>query len=147
MDNYQIQIIFQLVIAVVLGAAIGLEREYKGKEAGLQTYSLVSLGACVFTLLSFELFNFFSGKLGVAFDPSRIILAVATGIGFIGAGVIIYREFHIEGITTAAGLWCTAAVGVAVGAELYLLALVATFLAIIVLVGFGEFERSFLNKK
>ncbi len=147
MDNYQVQVILQLVVAVVLGGIIGLEREFKKKEAGLQTYSLVTLGSCLFTIISFELFNFFIGKAGVSFDPSRIIQAVAIGIGFIGAGVIIYRGTHTEGITTAAGLWCSAAIGVAVGMKLYFLALLTILLATVILFAFGELERKFLKKK
>lgn len=145
MDQY-VQIIFQLVLAVILGSVIGLEREYKKKGAGLQTYSLVTLGACLFTLIGFELFNFYSDKTGISFDPSRIILAVATGIGFIGAGAIIYRRVYIEGITTAAGLWCSAAIGVAVGVKLYFLAIIATILAAFILIGFGEIERKIFKK-
>lgn len=141
MDNYYIQLIFQLVLAVVLGAAIGLEREWKKKGAGLQTYSLVTLGSCLFTIIGFELFNLFSGQAGIIFDPSRIILAIATGIGFIGAGVVIYRGIQVEGITTAAGLWCAAAIGITVGARLYFLAFLATVLAVIILMGFGELEK------
>jgi putative Mg2+ transporter-C (MgtC) family protein len=146
MDNYQIQVILQLGLAVFLGALIGLEREFKKKEAGLQTYSLVALGACLFTIVSFELFNAFYGRGGVAFDPSRIVLAVATGIGFIGAGAIIYRQPHVEGLTTAAGLWAAASIGVAIGAELYFISLVATFLIIVVLGLFGALERRFFKK-
>lgn len=145
--DIDIQIIFQLTLAVILGAIIGLEREYKGKEAGLQTYSLVTLGSCLFTIIGFEFFNFFSGQAGINFDPSRLILAVATGIGFIGAGVIIHRQFRVEGITTAAGLWCSAAIGVAIGAGLYFLALLTFFLATIVLIGFGELERKIFKKR
>ncbi len=144
--DIEVQIIFQLVLAVVLGAVIGLEREYKGKGAGLQTYSLVTLGACLFTIIAFEFFNFFGGKAGVDFDPSRIIQAVAIGIGFIGAGVIIQREFQMEGITTAAGLWCSAAIGVAIGAKLYFLALLTTLLCVIILIAFGELERKLFKK-
>jgi len=141
------QLIFQLALAVILGAIIGLEREHKGKGAGLQTYSLVTLGACLFTIIAFEFFIFFSGKAGVDFDPSRIIQAVAIGIGFIGAGVIIQREFQMEGITTAAGLWCSAAIGIAIGAKLYSLALLTTFLAVVILIGFGELERKLFKKE
>lgn len=144
--DIQTQLIFQLILAVVFGAAIGLEREYKGKGAGFQTYSLVSLGACLFTILGFELFNSFSGQAGLDFDPSRIIQAVAVGIGFIGAGVIIYRHPQLEGVTTAAGLWCAAAIGVAVGAKLYFLGFLSTILAVIILFGFGEIERRFFKK-
>lgn len=147
MDNPNIQILIQLVLAVILGAVVGLEREFKRKGAGLQTYSIVSMGACLFTIISFEFFDFYAGKAGVSFDPSRVIVAVATGIGFIGAGVIMRRQFQIEGLTTAAGLWCSAAIGVAVGAQLYFLAFLATLLALIILFGFGEVERKFFKKE
>ncbi len=139
------QIILQMVLAVVLGGIIGLERETKKKAAGFQTYSLVTLGSCLFTLIAFEFFSLFAGNPGMSFDPSRIILAVATGIGFIGAGVIIYRQFHIEGITTAAGLWCSAGIGIAVGAKLYFLAFITTILAVLVLIVFGGIEKRFLD--
>ena len=145
--DFQFQLILQLILAVIFGGIIGFEREYKGKEAGFQTYSLVALGSCLFTIISFELFNFFTGKAGVSFDPSRIIQAVAIGIGFLGGGVIIYREFRLEGITTAAGLWCAAAIGVAVGAKLYLLALSAFLLTTIILIVFGILERKLLKKE
>jgi len=145
-NGTQVQIILQLVIAVFLGGLVGLEREYKGKEAGLQTCSLVSLGSCLFTIVSASLFYFFKDLPGVSFDPSRIVLAVCTGIGFIGAGVIIYRQFHIEGLTTAAGLWLVSAIGVAVGARMYLVALSGTVLAIIILIVFGELEKGIVRK-
>jgi putative Mg2+ transporter-C (MgtC) family protein len=139
------QIIFQAILALVLGAFIGLEREFKRKEAGLQTYSLVSLGACLFTIISIALVNFSSGP-NIAIDPSRIIQAVAIGIGFIGAGVIFQRPSRIEGLTTAAGLWTTAAIGIAIGIELYFLAIFGAILAIIILFGFGYLERKFFGK-
>lgn len=145
--DFQVQIIFQLVLAVILGAVIGLEREYKRKEAGFQTYSLVTLGASLFTILGLELFNLFVGKTGISFDPSRIIMSIALGIGFIGGGVIILKENKIEGLTTAAGLWCAAAIGVAVGAKFYFLALLTTILAVIILIGFGKIERKFFKKE
>ncbi len=147
MDNPQIQIVLQLIAALLFGGAIGLERERKGKEAGLQTYTLVALGSCLFTILSFEVFKFFVGQPGIGFDPSRIILAVATGIGFIGGGVIVHREFRTEGLTTAAGLWTAAAIGVAVGLKLFLLAFLGTIFTIFVLVVYGEIEKRLLNKK
>ena len=128
----EIQIIFQLLLATLLGALIGFEREWKKKGAGLQTYSLVTLGSCLFTLIAFQFFVSFSGQ-DISFDPSRVIQAVATGIGFIGAGVIFFRGDKIEGLTTAAGLWAAAAIGVAIGANFYFLAVVSTFLAILIL--------------
>jgi len=142
----EIEIICQLILATFLGALIGLEREYKRKEAGLQTYSLVALGTCLFTIISFELFNFFLDRTGISFDPSRIIQAVAIGIGFIGAGVIFRQPAGIIGLTTAAGLWATAAIGIAVGVKLYFLAIFTTFLALLVLAGFGLLEEKFLKK-
>ncbi len=138
---FQFQAIFQLILALILGALIGLEREYKRKGAGLQTYSLVALGACLFTKLSFIFFNSFSDKAGLSFDPSRVIQAIAIGIGFIGAGIIIYRKPKVEGLTTAAGLWVASAIGIAVGFELYALAIVSTLLAIAILAGLGILER------
>jgi len=141
-----IEIICQLFLATVLGALIGLEREIKRKEAGLQTYSLVALGTCLFTIIFFELFNSFFGKTGISFDPSRIIMAIAIGIGFIGAGVIFRQPSGIVGLTTAAGLWATAAIGIAVGAKLYFLAIFTTFLALLILAGLGELEEKIFKK-
>lgn len=134
-------LILQLLLALVLGAFIGLDREIKSKKAGIQTYSLVCLGSCVFTLVSIELFNYFIGSPGISFSPARVIQAVAVGIGFIGGGVIFKRSSDIEGLTTAAGLWVAAAVGVAIGIKLYSLAIVAGLMAVIVLVVFGALER------
>jgi len=146
MDTSQLEIAFQLILATILGGILGFERKRKGKEAGLQTYSLVTLGACVFTLINNALFVFFNDKPGSFFDPSRIILAVATGIGFIGAGMVIYKKPHLEGVTTAAGLWTTAAIGVAVGIRLYFLAVVATILTLIIFFLFEKVERGLLKK-
>jgi len=143
----EIETVCQLILAIILGALIGLEREYKGKEAGLQTYSLVALGTCLFTIVSFELFDFFTVKSGISFDPSRIIQAVAIGIGFIGAGVIFRQASGVVGLTTAAGLWTTAAIGVAVGVRFYFLALVTTLGAILILAGFGLLEEKIFKEK
>jgi putative Mg2+ transporter-C (MgtC) family protein len=139
-------IVAQLVLAVFLGGLIGLERELKKKEAGLQTYSLVSLGSCIFTIIAFNLFYFFAETANVSFDPSRIIQAVAVGIGFIGAGVIFRQNSGTVGLTTAAGLWVAASLGVAVGSGLHLLASVATILTLAILIGFGLVEKKVFNK-
>ena len=146
MDNFQIQLVWQLFLALLLGGIIGIDRERKKRAAGLQTCSLVALGSCLFTIISCELFNYFLNKPGVSFDPSRIVLAVATGIGFIGAGVIIYRQDHVEGLTTAAALWTTASIGVAVGIKFYFLALVATFFTVLVLFVLGFLEQKIFPK-
>ncbi len=146
MDPVLLKMVGQVGLALLLGGLVGLERERKRKEAGFQTYTLVCLGACLFTIIASQLFYQFKGNTGVSFDPSRVITAVATGIGFIGAGVIIHREFRVEGLTTAAGLWATSAVGVAVGMGEYSLALVATLFAIAVLFLFGVLERKIFKE-
>lgn len=142
----QIQIIFQLILAALLGGIIGLERKYKKREAGPQTYSLVSLGACLFTMITFEFLNLLKDQAGISSDPSRVIQAVAIGIGFLGAGIIFRRESSIEGLTTAAGLWTVAAIGIAIGAKFYFLAISGAFLAIGILVGLGLLEEKIFGK-
>lgn len=139
--------IFQLVLTVILGGLIGLERELVRREAGLRTFILVCLGATLFTLISFKVSQSLIGKPGVEFDPSRIIGQIVLGIGFLGAGLIIFREARIEGLTTAAALWMTAAIGVAIGAGFYFLAIFATSLAILILAGFRVIEEKLLRTK
>jgi putative Mg2+ transporter-C (MgtC) family protein len=142
----QVQIIFQLLLALFLGALIGIDRERKGKMAGLQTYSLVSLGACVFTLVGFELINYFIHSPNLSFDPSRIVQAVTVAIGFIGGGVIFKQSTKVEGLTTATGLWITAAVGITVGIRFYFLAIATTLIAVVILAGFGALERKIFRR-
>jgi len=119
---------------MAMGAAIGFEREYHAKEAGLRTHLLVALGSCLFMILSVYGFDFMLGREHVSFDPSRIAAQVVTGIGFIGAGTIIFQKQVVRGLTTAAGLWVTAAIGLACGNGMYWVALIAT---VIVLVSLG----------
>jgi putative Mg2+ transporter-C (MgtC) family protein len=140
------QVVLQLILAAILGGLMGLEREYKRKEAGLRTYSLVSLGAAFFTIISYQTFDLFSGKPAIDFDPTRIIGQIVLGIGFLGAGLIIFRGFHIEGLTTAAGLWVAAAVGVAIGARFYFPAIFVTFLTIGILAGLRLLEEKIFGK-
>lgn len=140
----ELQIALELLLATFLGALIGLEREIKEKQAGLQTYSLVSLGSCIFTLIALHFFQYFGSS---EIDVVRIIQAVAIGVGFIGAGTIFKSQKGIEGLTTAAGLWTVAAIGVATGAGLHLLATFATFLAIGILAGLGKLEEKIFSKK
>jgi len=123
-DPEQTSMIIQLLVALALGLVVGIEREFVGKEAGTKTYSLVTVGAALFTILSLDP-NFP--------DPSRIIAQIVTGIGFIGAGLIIFHENKVHGLTTAAGLWTMAGVGVAVGMKHYVLAIVATIFVLFIL--------------
>jgi putative Mg2+ transporter-C (MgtC) family protein len=122
-DLLTLQIFSQILLAAVLGMAIGAEREHRHRSAGLRTYTLVAIGSCLFTVLS--IYGFF-GVEGRSYDPSRIASQIVVGIGFIGAGMIILRENKIEGLTTAAGIWSTAAIGMAVGLGLYFVAIFVT---------------------
>lgn len=141
------EIIIQLFLAVILGGLVGLEREFVRKEAGLRTFCLVCLGSTLFTTIAFEASNFLMGKPGIAFDPSRIIGQIVLGVGFLGAGLIIFRQARVEGLTTAAALWVAAAIGAAIGAKFYFLATLVTFLTILILTGFRLLEEKFLGTK
>lgn len=143
----QFQIFFQLFLAAALGGMIGLEREYKRKEAGIRTFALVCLGATLFTVIGFESFSKVIGSEGVSFDPSRVIHAVAIGIGFLGGGLIVIRRFGVEGLTTAAGLWVAAAVGLAIGVKLYWVAAFTAFLTVGILSGLRLIEGRWLRTK
>jgi putative Mg2+ transporter-C (MgtC) family protein len=125
------ELIRRLLTAALLGALLGFEREMKQKSAGLRTNVLIALGSALFTVMSYEMAE------GDAADPSRIAAQIVTGIGFLGAGAIIRQGLSVRGLTTAAGLWVVAAIGMAVGAGYYSAALIATG---IVLVGLGPFR-------
>ena len=127
-------VIIRLLLATFLGAVIGFEREYHAKEAGVRTHLLVALGSCLFMIISVYGFDFMLDQDHVSFDPSRIASQVVTGIGFIGAGTIILQKQMVRGLTTAAGLWVTAAIGLACGNGMYIIAAVTT---VIVLVSLG----------
>ena len=113
--------LLRLVLAAVLGGAIGIERELRDREAGLRTHLLVSVGSALFTIVSAYGFHAFltSGQSVVRADPSRIAAQIVTGIGFLGAGAIIRQGLSVRGLTTAATLWVVAAIGMAVGAGYY----------------------------
>ena len=128
------EFILRLFIAAMLGGIIGLEREYRAKEAGFRTHFLVALGSALFMILSQYGFNTVLSQLNHAsFDPSRIASQVVTGIGFIGAGTIIFQKHVVRGLTTAAGLWVTSAIGMTCGTGMYLLAIAATVMVLICL--------------
>jgi putative Mg2+ transporter-C (MgtC) family protein len=130
--------ILRLGGALLIGFLVGLEREISKKPAGLRTHMLVSLASALFTILSFSL----AFGDGVA-DPTRIASQIVVGIGFVGAGVIISSGGQVRGVTTAASLWITAAMGMAVGLGEYLLATVAVGFTLITLLILGFLERSF----
>lgn len=140
----EIEFIIRVMIAALLGGIIGLEREYRAKEAGFRTHFLVGLGAALFMVISQYGFNTILGQTGKAsFDPSRIASQVVTGIGFIGAGTIIFQKHVVRGLTTAAGLWVTSAIGLTVGAGMYVLAITATLLCLLCLEAMNFFLARF----
>lgn len=117
-------IIVKVIIAALLGALVGFERELARKVAGIRTHSLVCLASALFTSISVDAFKPYIGSVG--YDPSRIISNIVVGIGFIGAGAILRHGSKVEGTTTAASLWATAAIGVTVGIGLFKEAAVVT---------------------
>lgn len=127
-----VEYLLRIGVGMALGAVLGLEREASGKAAGLRTYSLVGLGSAVFTLVGMEAF--------APGDPSRIAAQIVSGIGFLGAGAIFRSGPLIKGLTTAAGLWAAAAVGMTAGAGELLWASLATLLGILVLGGLRSLE-------
>lgn len=134
-----IENIIRLAVAFLLGGAIGIEREISRKPAGLRTHILISLSAALFTLVS-------TNFLTVAADPTRIIAHILTGMGFVGAGVIISTRGEVRGVTTAASLWVTAAIGIVTGLGGYGLAAFSTLLVLITLWVFRFIEKP-LNRK
>lgn len=122
----ELDIVWRLALALALSAAIGLERELSQKSAGLRTYTLVGLGSALFMIISkYGFFDVLDPET-VVLDPSRVAAQIVSGIGFIGAGLIFVRRDSVRGLTTAAGVWLTAAVGAACGAALTLLAIATT---------------------
>src|SRR5215208_2419638 len=113
----------RLLLAALLGAVLGVEREWRHKDAGLRTNLLITLGASLFTMMSIEL----TGSQG---DPSRVAAQIVTGIGFLGGGAIIRTKGGVQGLTTAAAIWVNAAIGVAVGGGQYHLAIIATLVTL-----------------
>ena len=123
---------FKILASTVVGTLIGLEREYRGKSAGLRTFALISVGSTIFTILS--------EKMGVSTSPDRIAANIVTGIGFLGAGIIYKMEDRVKGLTTATIIWVTAALGMAIGDGHILLSFMGTITVYIVLGLFVKLE-------
>ena len=124
------ELLLRPLLALLAGALVGLERSYRGRAAGLRTYALVCLGSALLVVLGEELTH---GPAGGPGDSTRIIQGIVTGIGFLGAGVIVKEGFSVRGLTTAASVWVISAVGVVIGAGFYVLGAVATALALALL--------------
>lgn len=120
------QMLLRLVVAVVLGALVGYERERKGKPAGVRTHGMVCLGAALFTVVS--IYGF-----GPSGDPTRVAAMIVSGIGFLGAGAVLHQRESVHGLTTAASLWVTAAIGLAVGVGMIGMSFITTILVFLLL--------------
>ena len=138
-DPVAVQIAGKLALAAFLGALIGFERWYRAKPAGIRTHALVALGSALFTVLSVTGFGGFA-------DPSRIASQVVVGVGFIGAGIIFLRGTSVQGLTTAAGVWVSAAIGMAVGLGFYQVGVYAAALVLSIVFLIGIFEQKIARK-
>ncbi len=140
LDVTPVNAIARLILSAVLGSVVGAERKHKGQIAGIRTFALISMGACMAMLLSIYVPQVYLGlKNG---DPGRIAAQVITGIGFLGGGAMIQQKGAVRGLTTAAGIWITAIIGMAVGVGMYYSALGATALILLVLMGFEWYEHT-----
>lgn len=122
-DVEQLRLLISLLLAAILGFSIGLERKFRAKEAGIRTHTIVCFGSSLMMLIS--IYGFGEGA-----DPARIAAQIVAGVGFLGAGIIVYRKNEVHGLTTAAGVWTTAGIGMACGGGLWLVAVGATALLI-----------------
>ncbi len=138
-----IDILVSLVIAILLGSLVGVERTLAGKTAGMRTYALVSMGSALFILISQIVTAQFIGLTN--YDPMRVAAQILVGIGFIGAGLVFHntQDMRISGLTSAAGLWVAAGVGMACGFELYVLAFMASLLTLAIFTVLWYIERFF----
>lgn len=132
----QVDLTIRLVVALLVGAVIGLERELQRMPAGFRTHALVSLGSAIFTVISAYAFT------GPGSDPTRIAAQIVSGVGFLGGGAILHYGGTVRGLTTAASLWAVAGVGMAAGAGLYVVAVVGGLLVIVALEVFQRLERA-----
>ncbi len=141
------EIIIRLMLASFFGGLIGLERERKNWAAGLRTHMMVSVGACLIMLVSAYGFEEVLKGTNIALDPSRIAAQVVSGIGFIGAGTILFlKQGAIRGLTTASGLWTVAAIGLATGGGMYFAAAATTVIAIVILWALQPLERIYTKR-
>lgn len=141
------EVVVRLLVAVVVGAILGWDRERLEKPAGLRTHMLVALGSATFTLLGFEVSAHLSVRHQTEFDPTRVLQGVVGGIGFLGAGTIIQTRGRVSGITTAASVWVAGSLGAAAGVGAYVLATIAAVLAFAILFVVAQIERAVTHRR
>lgn len=134
-----VELVIRLILAAIIGGFIGIEREFSNRPAGLRTHILVTVGSALITLVSKDAFA------GIG-DPARIAAQIVTGIGFLGAGTIIKTGNSIKGLTTAASLWISAGIGMAIGAGYYLGGLVTAGIVLLTLINIGSFEKNLIRR-
>lgn len=142
-SNFEIAV--RLILALVLGGLIGLERESMGRPAGFRTHILVSVGSSLIMIMS--AYAFAESLPPGSYDPGRIAAQVVSGIGFLGAGTIMREGANVRGLTTAASLWTVAGIGLTVGSGFYFAAVLATFLVVLTLVVLNQLEWNYLSTK
>lgn len=140
-----LEIVFRLALACILGGIVGLERESLNRPAGFRTYTVVCVGSALAMVVSIDIFNQFYHHVNA--DPGRIAAQVVSGIGFLGAGTIMKEGATIQGLTTAAGLWVVACIGLAAGAGMYVASIAATALILFVLIYFARVEHRFTGMR
>ena len=140
-----VEILLRLLVSMALGGAIGLERERSNRAAGLRTHTLVCLGSTLIMMLSIYGFSDFVNEANIRIDPARLAASVITGIGFLGAGTILFTGKSITGLTTAASVWVVAALGLCVGAGFYTAAIATTVLILMTLIVFNKLELRYMK--
>lgn len=141
----QLDIFGQMLLAVFLGSLVGIERTLAHRLAGFRTFALVALGACMFTVISNTAFVMFG--VDSSFDPSRIASQIVVGVGFLAGGLIVLNKDKVHGLTTSAGLWVSAAIGVGVGFKLYAISVFAAILTILIFGLFWQIEQRIVARE
>ena len=139
-------LLLRVALAGLLGGLIGLERQLRAKDAGLRTHVLVGIGSALFMIVSKYGFEDILQENHVALDPSRVAAQVVSGVGFLGAGTIIIQKQIVKGLTTAAGMWVTSAIGLVIGSGMYAIGIYGAFMTLFVLEVFRQLSHHFLSK-
>ena len=142
-----LHIVLRISLATALGAIVGMERERSERAAGLRTHAMVALGSAAFMLASAYGFNDVLGTPAVVLDPSRVAAQIVTGIGFLGAGAIIFQHEMVRGLTTAASIWVVAAIGMATAGGMYVLSIAGTGLTLLVLAALKKAENRWFRDR
>jgi putative Mg2+ transporter-C (MgtC) family protein len=140
LNSESLDILVRLGVAMLCGMVLGTERIISHKAAGMRTYALVSMGASLFVVIGTLIMDRFTS--GAGFDPVHIMGAIISGIGFMGAGMIIFKDTSVTGLTTASGIWVAAGIGIACGFNLFTLAVIATLLCIFTFVVMWRIEQA-----